>query len=488
MLTSRISHPWLVVSLILTLCLSAGLAPQQAVAQKKKNKADSTKTAIDSTKVTDKKKKKFSLKKTITGLFKGKDEEPKAAAPVPAGGGNKSDAAKSKAEQSSGINHAKADSVLDYYASGYERSLESGDYQMALKYLQLYQQAQDSILTLQIAADSARVAQEKAELQAKAAQESEARQKIVSISTGIVLVMVIGLAISLFVAFRNKKRHNEQLKVFNQQLSEANAEIKAQADLLADQHEHIMDSINYARRIQEAILPNLANITRAFPQSFVLYLPKEIVSGDFFWFHSVPGGGHLVAAVDCTGHGVPGAFMSVLGMSLLQQIMAEDPTLPPDQILNRLHQGVIQSLRQTEAGVNQQDGMDIALLKILPGNRKAQFAGAHNPLYLIRKGELEIYMADKAPIGGRRYVDHKFGLTEIDLEPGDTLYVFSDGYADQFGGDKQRKFSYKQLRQTLLTVEPKTLPQQAEVLKTTHLTWRGKNEQLDDILIIGVRV
>ena len=259
---------------------------------------------------------------------------------------------------------------------------------------------------------------------------------------------------------------------------------------LAQKNADITASIEYARRIQFAMLPSLELIFQHLPQSFVLYKPKDIVSGDFYWF-AEKGGRKIIVAADCTGHGVPGALMSMIGHNLLNQIVLEKGVTEPGAILTALNEGVRTALKQGEhhEGQDTSDGMDVCLCSIDMQKREVQYAGALRPLVVIRKGLLSKIDSDRYSIGGgqdadeRTYTNHKFFLDE-----GDTLYLFSDGYADQFGGEKGKKFMLKRMQETLLSVQHMDMKAQGEFLDNTIENWRGNFQQVDDILVIGLRL
>ncbi|MFI5164423.1 MAG: tetratricopeptide repeat protein [Bacteroidia bacterium] len=263
-----------------------------------------------------------------------------------------------------------------------------------------------------------------------------------------------------------------------------NVELKKAYEEIEAKNKDIIDSINYARRIQNAILPGEDEIKKAFPGSFVLYKPKDVVSGDFYWF-AERGNKKFIAAVDCTGHGVPGAFMSMIGSALLSEIVNEKNISEPGKILDALREGVIKALKQTGAEGENKDGMDIALC-VMDGN-KLQFAGANNPLWIISKNECKEIKADKQPIGihtqTKAFTNHA-----LDLKKGDNIYIFTDGYADQFGGEKGKKFKQKNLQQLLISISDKPLSEQKKIIDDTIENWKGNLEQVDDILVIGIKV
>ncbi len=256
---------------------------------------------------------------------------------------------------------------------------------------------------------------------------------------------------------------------------------------LAQKNKDITSSIQYAKRIQLAILPPLEQIYKYFPDSFILYKPKDIVSGDFYWF-GVKDGKKIIAAVDCTGHGVPGAFMSMIGHNLLNQIISENGTTHPDQILNALHRGVQAALKQGSNVVDTSDGMDVAICCVDSENTTLEYAGAYRPLFVVNKDKFNKIDADKNPIGGSQLdADRLFKSHTIKLQKGDTVYMASDGYADQFGGEKGKKFMVKRFNELLLAMQSESMHDQQKTLDSTFENWRGAHQQIDDILVIGIR-
>ena len=257
---------------------------------------------------------------------------------------------------------------------------------------------------------------------------------------------------------------------------------------LAQKNKDITSSIEYAKRIQLATLPPLEQIYKNFPDSFVFYKPKDIVSGDFYWF-GVKDKKKIVAVVDCTGHGVPGAFMSMIGHNLLNQIVNENGTTKPDEILSALNQGVQSALRQGKNVVETSDGMDVAICTIDNNKNELQFAGAFRPLLIINESELKKIEGNKFPIGGMQFGDKKqFTCHTLKMSKGDTIYLTSDGYTDQFGGVKGKKFMAKKFHEILISIQDKTMKNQAIILEQTFNDWRGDIDQVDDILILGIRI
>lgn len=265
------------------------------------------------------------------------------------------------------------------------------------------------------------------------------------------------------------------------------SEIETKNEELEILYKQVTDSIHYAKRIQDAILPTSNVVKHLLPDSFILFKPKDIVSGDFYWIEKK---NELVyfAAVDCTGHGVPGAFMSLVGHNILKDIIKNTSAEKPAEILDRLREGVVSTLRADDSGKQAKDGMDMTLCAINYKTLELQYAAAFNPLYIIRKGELMLHPANKFPIGS--YVGEKanFDNHSIQLEKGDQIFIFSDGYADQFGGPSGKKFMVGNFRKLLLQIADLNSFLQKEKLNETLLTWQGGQEQVDDVLVIGVKV
>lgn len=271
-------------------------------------------------------------------------------------------------------------------------------------------------------------------------------------------------------------------------LSDRNKRLKSAYLEIEEQQRHITDSIYYARRIQTAILPPDSFIKKIFKEYFIYYRPKDIVSGDFYWVDK-KGDLEMFAAVDCTGHGVPGAFMSIVGYNQLNYAINVAKAENPNTILDSLNEGVTETLRESSDPESVKDGMDIALCTLDRKKMRLEYAGAYNPLYLIRNCELIVFKGDKHPIGA--FVDkelQKFNNHGMDVKEGDCIYLFSDGFADQFGGPDGKKFLLKRFRDLLLSICEKPMSEQQVIIHQTFEDWKGKEEQIDDVLVIGVKV
>ena len=250
---------------------------------------------------------------------------------------------------------------------------------------------------------------------------------------------------------------------------------------------NMQDSISDAQRIQQNMLPDPAKINEVFDESLVIYQPRDIVSGDFYWFNKQRDKIYF-AAVDCTGHGVPGALMSMIGSNLLNQVVVDNGIFNSHIILHYLHSGVKATMRSNGKDELTADGMDIAMCVYHPESRILEFSGAHRPLIIVRNGTLMEYAGDKVSIGDITKEDFNFKQVLIELEKGDCIYIFSDGFAHQFGGPRDKKFSYKRLKKLLMDVHSLPFPQQKEVLEGTFDNWRGMKSQIDDVLLMGLKV
>jgi ligand-binding sensor domain-containing protein/serine phosphatase RsbU (regulator of sigma subunit) len=303
----------------------------------------------------------------------------------------------------------------------------------------------------------------------------------------LIVLTAVTAALFAYIKIRERKLRHEK-KVLEDKVNERTAEVVEKNKELDEINKDITASIRYAKRIQDAILPPDDYVKKHLPETFILFKPKDIVSGDFYWMEEKTET-VIFAAVDCTGHGVPGAFMSIVGHNLLDRVVGEQKITRPARILDELNKSISDTLRQTDLEDNTvRDGMDIALCALNKKTNVLEFAGAYNPLWLLRDNEIIEIKANKFPIGNSKFGDnHHFTNHEIPLQKGDTIYIFSDGYSDQFGGPKGKKFKASALKQLLLNAQGLNMAAQRELLDTTIEAWRGNHEQVDDILVIGFR-
>jgi ligand-binding sensor domain-containing protein/serine phosphatase RsbU (regulator of sigma subunit) len=305
---------------------------------------------------------------------------------------------------------------------------------------------------------------------------------------GILIITVI-----MVIVRWNGKRLKERAKELTEEVQRATKEIVEQQKIVEGKNKNITDSINYALRIQTAFLPKKEEISIYLPQSFILFKPKDIVSGDFYFFYknaSTKTGRDpvFIAAADCTGHGVPGAFLSMVGFERLTDAVRQSNH--SSEILSLLNTGVKNSLHQSSKDESTRDGMDIAICAVDIENRVVTYAGANRPLWIIRKGQKEIeeIKCTKTAIGGLTADNQNFEPHELILQPGDTFYIFSDGYADIFNGQTNKKLTTKKFKQILLDIQDRTMQEQERYLEDFIETWKAGTEQIDDILVIGVKV
>ena len=294
------------------------------------------------------------------------------------------------------------------------------------------------------------------------------------------------------------KTQKEEIEAQRDEIEAQRTEVEAQRDqleiqrdLVVKQKDEIIDSISYAKKIQAAMMPPEQYFHEFLAEVFILFKPRDIVSGDFYWIKQVKQY-TILAAADCTGHGVPGAFMSMLGMSYLNEIVHRREITQANQVLNEIRKQIRNSLRQYGEAEESKDGIDMALCVIDEKNRTLQYSGANIPLYLIRDKngtpELTEIKADRMPLGYYQGKFKAFTNKEIELEFGDVIYLFSDGFVDQKGGKEGKKFLSKNFRELLLQIHDEPLREQKSILDKTITEWIGKNSQIDDILVMGFRV
>lgn len=374
---------------------------------------------------------------------------------------------------------------------------DMGDFSKAYKYQKLYADLKDTILneknnkvvsemeakyknekkTLEIDKLKIDKKRKEAALRASSAEKKRKDQQIIAIGAGLALMLII--AVVALKANRDKKKANKVILEQKEDLQETHMQLR-------QHHREIADSIMYAKRIQEAIMPSMQAMDTALKDGFVLYLPKDVVAGDFFWMEQV-GSVTYFAAADCTGHGVPGAMVSMVCSNALSKALLEEGNVDPGKLLDRTREIVVQ--RFSKSGEEVKDGMDISLCALNKENRQLRWAGANNPIWILRKDaeEIEEIKPNKQPIGLYQ-APTSFTTHTIELAKGDTIYVFTDGYQDQFGGPKGKKFKAKQLKEMILTHRSMSMDDQLSLLQNKFLEWKGEIEQLDDVCVIGVKV
>jgi serine phosphatase RsbU (regulator of sigma subunit) len=295
---------------------------------------------------------------------------------------------------------------------------------------------------------------------------------------GFVLVLVF--AFFMYRNYREKKKANELLAAQKH-------EIEVQKALVEEKNLEVTDSIKYAQRIQQALLPSEQYLGRYLSDFFILNRPRDIVSGDFYWFLNKDQKLYIATA-DCTGHGVPGAFMSMLGINFLNEIIMDRNLDDPGQVLDALRAEIIQALNPEGTTELTKDGMDIVLCCFDLANMQLRYSAANNTFYLARQGQITEQKFDKMPVGVAYDQARNFSTHTLPLQKGDVVYTFTDGYADQFGGERGKKFKYKQFEKLLLANAALPLADQKNILLRSHESWKGNLEQVDDILVIGVRI
>lgn len=358
-----------------------------------------------------------------------------------------------------------------------------GDFKKAYEYERMNRSTYDTIhneenirkitqLQMQFDFDQQTKEKELAQMKKDLLQDEKLRQQKTYTTLGI-----IGGILMLIVAFIFYRNYHQKQKN-NELLADKNK-------IIALKNKDLTDSIEYAKTLQKAILPQKKILYNTFPESFIYYNPRDIVSGDFHWFALVQNH-FVVAASDCTGHGVPGAFMSLLGNEYLHQVVNGEFVVSPKQALIEIDQKIKDTLHIYEQHKRAKDGMDLALCSINIETMELEYCGAYNPLYLVRDNELKIFEANKGSVGSfneNELVSHK-----IQLEKNDILYMFSDGYIDQFGGEKTKKFMKKRFQELILKIHNEPMKSQKDIFHNTIIDWMGENKQIDDMLIIGIKI
>ncbi|OFY05269.1 MAG: hypothetical protein A2W99_06185 [Bacteroidetes bacterium GWF2_33_16] len=389
---------------------------------------------------------------------------------------------------------------------------ETNAYEKSLYYLELYNQLNNKRINEE---SSVRVAELELKYNSDKHQQEisllnrqkKLRSVLMYVLFGAILIFIIQI---IFMIRENKKRrrNNQLLRIQNQEILQHKEEIETQRDEIEAQRDEIQrqieiaeyhkdqvvkqnkdmtDSIEYAKNIQIALFPDKFTLQKVLNKGFCLFKPKDIVSGDFYWVAQI-GNKSIIVAADCTGHGVPGAFMSIIGINFLNEIVFDEHIITPNEILNRLRKKIVKTLVSSNKIDEAKDAIDISLIVIDRENMKLEYAGAYNHLYFIRDHMLEIIRADKMPVGISAKAMDPFTNHEIDIRIGDQFYMFTDGFVDQFGGPQKKKFRIGNLRELLLDVHEKPIDEQKQIIFETFINWRGTQQQVDDILLIGIRI
>ncbi len=379
----------------------------------------------------------------------------------------------------------KARDKADYASNLAAIYQQLGDYESAMNYMEVYTRMNDSLnedlYQKNLSETEAKYNNEKREEQNKLLGErlENKSKQIYFALAGIVLL--IGFAFFIFRGLRQQSKANKALEEKNKIIEEKNI-------IVEEQHKDITDSIKYAERIQKAILPPDMLWQSILPQSFVYYQPKDILSGDFYWIEETPE--HIfIAAADCTGHGVPGALMSIVNYNLLNKAVLEQGLTKASEILSGVNKWLTLSLHQTFQESAVRDGMDVSLCVINKVTKQLNYAGAFNSIYIVNGNQVKELLPDKQPVGAfiedniKDFTDKFYQLTEQDV-----VYMFTDGYADQFGGVKGKKYKYRNLQELLIKNHQKPFTEQKIIIEKTMNAWKGNLEQIDDMLLIGYKI
>lgn len=395
----------------------------------------------------------------------------------------------------SGLEQAKEIKSSSVARNAYKYLMETyqqmGRYEDAFDYLQKYQTLSDSLLTAEsrrtIEQLKAQYRIEEKESENKLLREQNKIQNYQSYSLGTFSLLVLALGFLLWWRYREKTQANQALQEQNQEIQEKSIKIEEQSALIERKSQAIRDSVNYAKRIQDAVQINETDIFLRYPEYFIISKPRDIVSGDVYWFAQTEDY-YLFAVADCTGHGIPGALMTILCNSLLNDILEDHADFSPEQMLYELDARLKKTLHQRISTIN--DGMEIALCALHPEKQEVTYVGAKMPLmYYTKSGERTLYKPSIFPIGGHEFKSEKtFEQVTFNFQDGDTIYMASDGYQDQFGGKRNRKFLRKNFRKMLDEIQPLSMEEQRLILEQRFEEWRGENEQTDDILIVGMRL
>jgi tetratricopeptide (TPR) repeat protein len=371
-----------------------------------------------------------------------------------------------------------------------------GDFKSALKFYELHTEMSDSLFKIEnkraFAEKEAKYQNEKKQKQIQELkhqqklddiknEEAKARSRMILIFT-LVGLALLGVVIIVLIRSNRLKQHTNKL------LQTQNAKISHQKEVIEEKNKDITDSINYAQNIQQAILPDLATAKSILGDSFILFQPRDIVSGDFYWMHRMENGDVFFAVADCTGHGVPGAFMSMMGNDMLNKIIIDHGISDPGKALSELNNEVKKALAKNVSADKMRDGMDITICKLTKERNKIFFSSAMRSVYHISGDTLNELKGDKNAIGGNTEFNFEFETHELLVNKNDSLFLTTDGYADQFGGLDGKKFMAKNLKEIFLSFKDKSMDEQYSVLKDSFFKWKGKFEQIDDVTVMGIRI
>ncbi len=367
----------------------------------------------------------------------------------------------------------------------------SGDYVNAYKFMEMFANLRDTLFTAENQAQmeemNAKYESDKKDLEIAGLEKDQllndeklAKERNFRYMLTAIIALAVILAVAFIFAFISKRKDNRVLAAQKTQIEEAK-------HIIEEKNKDITDSINYASRIQSAILPDLEMIRRSLPESFVFFQPKDIVSGDFYWFCEKDEYVYI-AVVDCTGHGVPGSLMSMVGSNHLDQVMAETELRNTHEILNELHKRVLLTLNKDIEKRDSKDGMDVAMIRIDHQKCQLQFSGAVRPLFYFNGTEFRTTKGDKYSIAGVKDLDSPYSVYDIAFKKGDVVYLSSDGYADQFGGPEGKKLKVANFVKFISGIQHLNMQEQGKKVKSSFLEWKGSYEQVDDVCVIGVRL
>jgi serine phosphatase RsbU (regulator of sigma subunit) len=385
------------------------------------------------------------------------------------------------------LNHLNSSSITyDIIGNIYQ---ELGKYKLANNFFQKRIKIDDRItakFSIKHQSDSIQIAFEKQNLKEqeiltqKANELNEETEKVLfmfEIGVAVAIVFLIIVIVFLIIVYYQWKKTRSQ-----------NIIIENQHKQLDESHREITDSINYAKNIQDAMMTSRVYLQDVLPKSFILFRPKDVVSGDYYWVYKTPYDNIYFTVADCTGHGVPGAFMSMIGTSLLNENIIEKKINNPGKVLDNMREKIIDSLNDKDSKRETRDGMDIALCKLNFEKLTVEYAGANNPLVHIRDGEINHIKANYQPVALTVGEKKPFTNHEIKLKKGDMLYIYSDGFADQFGGEKGKKYMVTKFRNLLAEISSLNVDDQKQKLEDEFEKWKGSHDQIDDVCIMGVRI